>query len=146
MVSGLWHGAHLKFIFWGFMHALYFIPVVIYRYYSRKDFKTNRVFYPLQCLLTFLLVSLTWVFFRSRNLTQAFTYLERIFDFQPGYTHASFSIIVILFLALEFFSKDQAYPLQKVNNFKIKYLYHLLLIILIMNYGFQKVEFIYFQF
>ena len=30
LVSGLWHGANWTFIFWGFLHALLFMPLLVF--------------------------------------------------------------------------------------------------------------------
>ena len=29
LISGFWHGANWTFIFWGFLNALYFIPLIL---------------------------------------------------------------------------------------------------------------------
>lgn len=64
-VSGLWHGASTLFIFWGLMHG---VAMVIYRI-GRKFFdKIPRI---ITGALTFIFVSLAWVFFRAEYFEQA---------------------------------------------------------------------------
>ena len=39
LVSGLWHGANLTFVFWGGIHALFVIPVIV----LHKKYKTHTI-------------------------------------------------------------------------------------------------------
>ncbi|WP_236971207.1 MBOAT family O-acyltransferase [Membranihabitans marinus] len=83
LVSGFWHGANWTFIAWGFYHTVLFIPAFINKT-NRKYLKIStdhflpRPFEILNILLTFLLVTIGWVFFRADNLFIAFDYLKRI--------------------------------------------------------------------
>ena len=94
-LSGLWHGAGWNFILWGMMHgALY---VATKWWLGRKktsvkeqkvpDLQSNRGIVTvlgsgkkaIACLLTFLYVSIAWVYFRASDVTQANTLLMNIF-------------------------------------------------------------------
>ena len=66
LVSGLWHGANLTFVFWGAIHALFVIPVIV----LHKKYKTHTITRPvtiwrqlLNIGATFIMVVLAWVFF-----------------------------------------------------------------------------------
>ncbi|PSL30128.1 MBOAT family O-acyltransferase [Dyadobacter jiangsuensis] len=75
LLSGLWHGADWKFVIWGAIHGclLIFSRLV---YSDRHDFGRWPAW--LQAVLTFLVVTLAWVFFRARNVSDAFLILGRL--------------------------------------------------------------------
>lgn len=60
VMSGIWHGAGLTFLFWGLSHGI--LQVL------EKAAKATKRRYG---VLTYLLVSLMWVLFRAENLAQA---------------------------------------------------------------------------
>ncbi|MBR0032776.1 MAG: MBOAT family protein [Treponema sp.] len=73
-VSGVWHGAHLNFVFWGLLHGVFqcaqrlFAPV-------RKRFPLPPL---LRILVTFALVSFAWIFFRIESFEDAFLAIRKI--------------------------------------------------------------------
>jgi alginate O-acetyltransferase complex protein AlgI len=76
-LSGLWHGAALTYICWGFLNGVYrsievYISSPLYYKFSLllRGFKT--IYKPIQILITFLFISIGWVFFRSPTLDDAF--------------------------------------------------------------------------
>ncbi|MDR6844579.1 MBOAT family O-acyltransferase [Flavobacterium granuli] len=82
LLGGLWHGANWTFVAWGGLHGLY---LWIEKYLSdrKKDNNTESnnttkdsgwvgFFYA---LLTFILVNITWVFFRSDTFSKAWQML-----------------------------------------------------------------------
>ncbi|MFM7105913.1 MAG: MBOAT family O-acyltransferase, partial [Flavobacteriales bacterium] len=75
LVSGFWHGANWTFVCWGAANALLFIPLLLSgknkRYFDvvasdRMWPKAGELF---NILVTFLWVTLAWVFFRAENVT-----------------------------------------------------------------------------
>ena len=78
LLSGLWHGANWTFVLWGAYHALLFVPLLLMgknrRY--REDDQTWRDI-P-RMLLTFVLVLIGWVLFRSPDMASCIAYLARI--------------------------------------------------------------------
>ena len=62
LLGGIWHGANLTFLFWGAYHG--FI-LATERWLKRKSIVLNSK------ILTFCLVSLGWVIFRSNSVAQA---------------------------------------------------------------------------
>lgn len=85
LVSGLWHGAGFNFLIWGMMHAGYQIIGAITNPIRQKikdklditkDSFLERV---LQTLITFHLVVLAWIVFRSNDTGTAITYIENMF-------------------------------------------------------------------
>ena len=84
-VSGVWHGAGFKFLFWGLLHAFYQIVGELTaplkeKVYSalrmpREDM-TRRI---LQTLGTFFWVMLAWIIFRADGLRQGLAMIVSIF-------------------------------------------------------------------
>lgn len=79
LLSGIWHGASWSFVFWGVCHGVLY---VITRH-KRESFQ--KMHPALGWLLTFLFVSIMWVFFRANSLQEAFSLLNKIakMDFGP---------------------------------------------------------------
>lgn len=69
LLSGLWHGANWTFVAWGGLHGL------LATFFNKR--KPGR-------LVTFLLVTLLWIFFRAPGVRTAVTYIGYIFRFRRG--------------------------------------------------------------
>lgn len=69
LVSGFWHGSSLTYLFWGGLHGLLQIAEALLR--------PKRRFWHLP--LTFILLCLTWIFFRANTIQDAFWVLSRLF-------------------------------------------------------------------
>jgi alginate O-acetyltransferase complex protein AlgI len=84
-LGGLWHGASWTFVAWGLLHGGY----LVIEHLLKQNFtdvawvKTSigRFFLG---ILTFLLVSLAWVFFRANDFPSAWVLLVSLFDFSGG--------------------------------------------------------------
>lgn len=85
LVSGLWHGASWHFVVWGGIHGLFQIIAAETRpyrdwMYARTHTKcTSFSFRFGQTAATFVLTTFAWIFFRAESLTQACSYIVRIF-------------------------------------------------------------------
>lgn len=85
LVSGLWHGASWHFVVWGGIHGA--LQVVAAETRGLRDriyerFHTKRASFSFQLgqvASTFVLTTFAWIFFRAESLSQAFSYIERIF-------------------------------------------------------------------
>jgi len=79
LVSGLWHGANWTFVLWGGLHGVYqavegILKKNIPGVFDRKpgDNKVLNCLYNIgQILVTFVLVSFAWIFFRANSLADA---------------------------------------------------------------------------
>jgi len=162
LVSGFWHGANWTFIFWGGLHALFYIPVFLMgrnRLYAKNVVAQNR-WLPsfteiVQILVTFALVSFSRIFFRSETLTASFGYINQIindFSFEQylhphGYRMIDYFILLAIFMAYEFIiRKDERKPFPfKVKS--VRFLaYSLVVLSLLLFYDDRTRSFIYFQF
>jgi D-alanyl-lipoteichoic acid acyltransferase DltB (MBOAT superfamily) len=88
LLGGLWHGASLRFIFWGAIHgvSLAVHKFVMSRFSSFK--KEGAEMSPFRRVLgiifTFHLVCFGWIFFRAESMTVGLDVLRQIFmDFHP---------------------------------------------------------------
>lgn len=83
-VSGIWHGSGLQYIFWGLMQGGYQVAGEILQPIRKKvrnvlKIDENSGFYVLwQRVCTFVLITISWVIFRSANLRAGLSMLKRI--------------------------------------------------------------------
>jgi alginate O-acetyltransferase complex protein AlgI len=86
LLGGLWHGANWTFVIWGGLHGLYLAAERFLRESLPKNLALYRMlsFKIAMALLTYLLVNITWVFFRAQSIEQAFTMLASMFTLQSG--------------------------------------------------------------
>jgi len=161
LISGFWHGANWTFLMWGFLNALYFIPLMIYK---KNRINTNTVaegkIFPsikelVQMGITFLITVLAWIFFRAENLTHAFNIISSIFSSSiltlPEVRPKMISIIISFFIIIEWFGREHQYAIENIKNIFVKpvrWLSYLIIIFIIYFSGnfSDSIEFIYFQF
>lgn len=74
-IAGLWHGAGWTFIIWGTLHGLYLSINHIWRRLTKKSGQLleNHIVWrtALSIFVTFILVTVAWVFFRADTVTTA---------------------------------------------------------------------------
>lgn len=159
LVSGFWHGANWTFITWGFLNALYFLPLLLSgnnRMHLEivakgKIFPTLKEF--LQMFVTFWLAVLAWIFFRAKTVGDAFDYIKRLFsfDFNGGIQYlgtdrysVELLVLLLFFLLLEWNAREHEHPV----NGKYKWFKLTIIIIGLLTLGvYSKAsDFIYFQF
>jgi alginate O-acetyltransferase complex protein AlgI len=111
LIGGLWHGANWTFVVWGGLHGLFLWIEKALQDSRRKatnlsaedtvvatasvipGVKIKENF--LKALLTFFLVCITWVFFRSATFGGAWGLLNAMFAGTPGATPLLTSIAII---------------------------------------------------
>ncbi len=156
VVSGFWHGANWTFIVWGFLNALYFLPVMLMNN-NRNNMGVpaeGKLFPSLHELFkmgtTFGLTVLAWIFFRSNTVTDAFLYIKRMIT---NYTYneadiAKTTILFVLFmLTVEWLQRDKQYGLEDLKIPKVtRHILYYALIGFIFYFGGVQQTFIYFQF
>ena len=75
LVSGFWHGTGLTFLVWGAMHGIFqILEGLIFKRKTETMRFSTRLF---RMALTFALVSIAWVFFRSYGVREALGILLR---------------------------------------------------------------------
>lgn len=85
LASGIWHGASWGFVAWGALHGVFLASHTFYRPYQTKLHKKlgiqkSRWYKAWQCVVTFNLVCLAWVFFRAQNIGDALYLLNNLTD------------------------------------------------------------------
>ena len=167
VVSGFWHGANWTFMFWGFLNALFFLPLLLTKQNRNNldgiaagrylpNFKEIR-----QVLVTFFLTVLAWVFFRAENISSAFEYIQGIFTdifsityYTEVFKYATiqigevFLLMIGFMLFMEWINRQGEHGLS-FTNLKQAWIripcYYLILLILVWQGGSSE-NFIYFQF
>lgn len=156
LLSGFWHGANWTFIFWGLLHSLLFIPLLLSNKNrtSLSDSSFSAKAY-LKITITFIVVSFAWIFFRADSLSSAFQYLSGMFDvseWNPKYFYKNakyalltmiclFSILVLLFVEWRHVTKHRDEVI--LNKYTVAFLVFLLFC---MGTYRNQMSFIYFQF
>jgi alginate O-acetyltransferase complex protein AlgI len=158
VLSGFWHGANWTYIAWGFINALYFLPLLL-RNKNRINIDIINLQWDLDSIkiitniiLTFGLTCFAWIFFRSKTILDAFNYIKRIFtnrDFSIQYfdfERYSFEIffLLLLFVVVEWFNKNKVEPISgKYSSIKLGLC---IIVILALGVFSDYKQFIYFQF
>jgi alginate O-acetyltransferase complex protein AlgI len=167
LVSGFWHGANWTFIFWGLLHALFFLPLLLAS--KNRDHLTpvalGRVLPSLDELIrmlgTFAMVCTAWIFFRAEDLGHAGTYIADLFSgllSKQGYVDAlnllywqlgaRLPLLLMVFIICEWLGRDQDHALRVVRDRSpiLRYGAYYILIFAILLMGGDSESFIYFQF
>jgi D-alanyl-lipoteichoic acid acyltransferase DltB (MBOAT superfamily) len=162
IVSGFWHGANWTFIAWGFLNAIYFLPLLLS--------KTNRANIEIvaegktlpdwreviRILVTFTLTVFAWIFFRSESISQALGYIGNIFinqnPFAIPYLFRSAILLILLIsflIIIEWNGREQQFGLARIG-FKwaksLRISFYLIISLLIFFFSGSEQQFIYFQF
>jgi D-alanyl-lipoteichoic acid acyltransferase DltB (MBOAT superfamily) len=155
---GLWHGANWTFVLWGTLHGLY---LVIHRLIFRQsgselvsDFKfpSIDIYKVLKIFLTFQLVAISWVFFRSTDLRGAFIFLKEIIIWHgPLIDFGSLSKVfffgaLIIFIDWVQYKRNNHVAMLEWHWILRGAIYVLFVFIIILGKTYESVPFIYFQF
>jgi alginate O-acetyltransferase complex protein AlgI len=83
LLGGLWHGANWTFVAWGGLHGIY---LAVERWLRTRyaDFRPKPWMFIALGLLTYLLVNLTWVFFRAKTFSRAWQVLSGMLGFNAA--------------------------------------------------------------
>lgn len=79
LVSGFWHGSSLTYLFWGGLHGLLQIIETLLYPKAKQGMPVVRKKHWWQLPVTFILLCLTWIFFRANTIQDAFWVLSRLF-------------------------------------------------------------------
>lgn len=159
LISGFWHGANWTFIAWGFLNALYFLPLLLLNK-NRTNLDTvakgkllPSITETFQILITFSLTVFAWIFFRANNVSHAINYIQGIFNTSLFSKPTAFSFpilgLLLFFIIIEWLGREDQYAIESFG-FKysktIRISFYYLLILLIFLFMGKEQEFIYFQF
>ena len=163
-ISGIWHGANWTFVVWGAIHGVGVAVERIFRDTSIKIPNSNAFFKGIRILLTFLLVTIAWVYFRAETFAKAnevfraiFTDLRfsftdfknAIFLFTMDNTAAAHFVVVSLGILFMFWVEIRSNPVVKepFAGTKFQALFWVVVMAWVLFFGyFRGSSFIYFQF
>ncbi len=157
-ICGLWHGANWTFIAWGVLLGLYFVPITVIK--SKRFLGTAGEGRKLPSLKefvamvgTFSMVLLSWIFFKSETLADAFGYIGRIVThpYLPEMsmmTYFPMVLVSIIMLLLEWVQRKKEFVLQiGILSLPVRWLVYLTTAVILLSYGaFGDELFIYFKF
>lgn len=107
LISGLWHGAAWNFVIWGAFHGLFLIAdrLFLLRIYKLIG-KVPSI------IITYLIVLISWVFFRAESLGEAIAYLKTMFAVNDGggvfYFDTKFYSILVIAVFFSFWGGFKA--------------------------------------
>ncbi len=134
LLSGLWHGSNWTFIVWGLFHSIWFI--IPHKW------------------ITFIIVMVGWVIFRSPDLYTAYEYIAGMFNpaiFGPTTCSRLPVILIIMLVFTEWRMKDNVHPFSfKETGWQshqfVRMSIYIVLFLITVYFGGEKTQFIYFQF
>lgn len=172
-ISGLWHGANWTYVFWGALNGFYLIFAIWTqdlrnKIYGKLYISSNQtVFKYYKVIITFSLVCFSWIFFRAKNISDAFHIIINMFKGWGSFTASIFTkdflihnaffgsrefiLSVILIIFMEFIHLIQRHgSIRHMLNDKpvwFRWAIYYSIIMGILFFGvFGQNQFIYFQF
>lgn len=165
IVSGFWHGANWTFIIWGLLNAVYIMPSIVFKTNRKNlDIVAENTVFPsfrefISMSVTFFLTVMAWIFFRSENVSKAFSYVSNIFSaslfkipYFPGIGKSlPLLLLIFAFFSIEWFGRRNQFALQTLGiklPAAIRWSFYGILIFVIYYFSttVSTQQFIYFQF
>ena len=153
LVSGIWHGANWTFIFWGILHGVF--QVIEKMLGWQKCTTSSKLIRFSRILLTFVLVSIAWIFFRQPTIGDAFGVIERILTehgalFKPSNKDVVFSLLSIgIVVCADLMREFQTKKFYRIVQAPIAIrwcMYYALLLLILLSGVFDSSQFIYVSF
>jgi len=138
LVSGIWHGANWTFIVWGVIHGFAQIfekALGLNKRESRGGVKVLRI------IVTFVIVTIAWIFFRMPTLGDAVLFISHAFGeiSMPEVLSVTNFAIYVMAIALVFFkeAREEFFPakISFLENRYVKWAEYVVLFCLILLCG-----------
>jgi alginate O-acetyltransferase complex protein AlgI len=152
LIGGLWHGASWNFVIWGACHG----TMLALERMQGQHAATKRLPRPWRIMMTFGIVCITWVFFRSETLPQAASYLACLFGMGRLSTsseaiaailYTNYHIIVIMIAALLVWQSPSSWVFsRRITWARAGYTAFLFMLSTAFMWTQSENPFIYFQF
>jgi D-alanyl-lipoteichoic acid acyltransferase DltB (MBOAT superfamily) len=167
LVSGLWHGTGLTFLAWGALNGAYvmgegLLEPMKERFLARTHTdRESPVIRALGVLVTFLLITVAWVFFRANTLADAWYILTHLFLPGPGAfdrmglprieRHMLLASIAVVALADYWTTKGDVLGWLNRRALPLRWLTYATVLFLLLVFGrygghYNAADFIYFKF
>ncbi len=147
-LGGLWHGANWTFFIWGCFHGLL---LIIERWINPKKLYglKNPFVQIIPAFITFNLICIGWIFFRSSDFKHAIAYLKTIISYSTNHS-SSLVLIIVSICSLYFWQFFNQYFHKNYQGSKIYELIKIGMIsagvVLAFIFSTSNSPFIYFQF
>jgi len=162
VVSGFWHGANWTFLAWGFINAVYFLPLMLLnKNRVNTDVVAQGKLLPnikeiFQIGITFFITVIAWVFFRAENIGAAVDIISKIFSkslfkipiYDYRFSSLTVLLVILIFIIVEWLGREKEFAIANIfkSNIFLRWIFYNI-IILGMIISFSKPQpFIYFQF
>ncbi len=152
LLSGLWHGANWTYVCWGIYHALLFIPLVLLNLHKKYQNPISWKEIP-QMVLTFVLVILGWIVFRTPSVADAGLYIYHMVTNLISIPYLDNTLVIGIGIGImaivEWVNRNREHELDLswISNRYVPIVLEILLIIAMRYLGkYDYTEFIYFQF
>ncbi len=159
ILTGLWHGANYTFIIWGLFHGFFLIINHVgakprKRLLKRLNIRNDNIMLTIvDFLVTFIIIMLSWIFFKADNLGHALSYFSGIFSLSIFTIPVIIPKVTLLLIAgfsiVEWMGRGQEYAIAKLGSnwpFLVRWAIYYGIILLIFYFGGSEQQFIYFQF
>lgn len=152
LLAGLWHGASWNFVLWGGLHGMYLVIERLTFGTKPPQHRWTSIFAYLRSFLVFVLVTITWIPFRSPNWQTTILISQKLLFWQGKYNVEWYFVGALLavpliiagsWLARRFEWKWPILPVQK--GYTLAFMLFEALIILFCS-PLNISPFIYFQF
>jgi alginate O-acetyltransferase complex protein AlgI len=159
---GLWHGANWTYVWFGVVHGIAFIPLILRGSINKKRKIAKGKLFPSpkeikNIVLTFSFVLMTFVLFRSDTISDAVMFYRRLFTetlfsvphFVPSGKAVTTLVFILFLMTVEWFGREGEYAVAGINKALPRYVqwafyYSLLLAMLLFSAA--EEQFIYVQF
>lgn len=158
VVIGFWHGANWTFVIWGALCAVFFIPSLLTKKQANPSAQAitttwSQIASIPSMVGTFVLLAVSGIFFRSSDVTMAFSAYAELFSatiFQnPIPVKLELLVFIAFLLGFEWINRDKSFALENIGlNWPkvVRWMFYIAMFFIIFQFaGFNK-EFIYFQF
>jgi len=167
-ISGLWHGANWTYVIFGTLNGIYLV-VSLFTRQIRQDIvdylgleKFPILLNAYRRLITFLLVCVSYIFFRSSSVQQAWYILTHLFQgwgkpfvhpeiYITNFSYSQLLILMVILIGFELFESTEEYFPNKLRFEQkkawVRWPVYAGLAWMILNLGTPiEIPFIYFQF
>ena len=162
IIIGLWHGPNWTYVLFGFLHGCFFIPLILKGALNKKKKIVKGKLIPsirefINMLMTFTLVMLTFILFRSETIVDALKYISAMFSnslltipqlISPKLNMIYTLFCLFIFITIEWLNREKEHGLEITHlKTKFRWIIYSAVALLIITFGsFSKNEFIYSQF
>ncbi|TCD01704.1 MBOAT family O-acyltransferase [Pedobacter psychroterrae] len=160
LVSGIWHGANYTFILWGALHGFYLLCGLQFNKlrsgFTHRLHISSRVNNLLSIVLTIILVTFAWIFFRATSIKDAFTLVTNLKtigqvpflgDGISNMAHCVLAIALLFMVEYKMEYLSDRFNLLTHKIIWVRWSFLVISVFVILLFGvFSGGQFIYFQF